>query len=876
MGTIKGNVKPGEIADLSMRLFGRGEVTVKVLGSNRTSPIAGAHIEVQQLGYPQKKLTFTADNTGTVLLTGGDALAEGSFVVNATDPSTGFAGRAQGRVTADGEQLAIQVFLYNAAGTVSGTVFGPDGFTPVPNAEVIVSGAGGPLAFTVTGSDGRYSVSTVPVGNVGVEIFEAKTGRRGAASGRVNADGQDVNIDVVEAAIGMVRGQVLQEATLDPLKGWTVMLSQQSPSGLSLPSLQTTSGVDGAYSFPGASRGTFTLWASGAGVKAQGTAHGAVEREGQVVEVPVLVRILRALTGGISGQVVSASGAPVGNVALEFCLPNRCADAGNLQITSAADGTFVVSDISLGRFSVTARSQTTGDSGSAVGEIAFDGEVATITVVMSGLARITGQVVRGDNSPAANVQISLKAYPTSGCAGDCSQFTDGSGNFTFINIPGQTFTVTASDPATGLKGVAGGSLNPGEQKTVRIVLEPTSTMSGRVLTSSGSPANGAIAELIVDPNAGTSERRLYRETGLDGTFNFPAVPLKQYVLKLKDPVGSGIASREGTLVGPLNLGDIVLDEAPPQVASIAPGAGSRGAALDVKVTVTFTEPILQGTINPDNVKLLGPNGPLLWTSEVTTNDTVVVIDPIADLKDETTYTLQINNVKDRVQKPMPAAYVASFTTRDVTRPTIVEASPAASTSGVTVYAPVRIKFSEAIDTTKFAGAPIVVTGPNGALAGGIAYLFGNTVVVFTPNLPLVEDTTYQVTVRKATDLAGLQQPADFVYSFRTTTRVRPTLEKLEALNDGKVIEGGVGRVKATPSATSDVLFVDFYVNGTLAGTDRIAPFEFAFQANPQLGGPGAIVTVMALPTDTSGNRGIVPLRPSSRSSPISRPPCRSR
>lgn len=855
LGTIKGNVKPGEIANLAVRLFGLGEVTVKVLGSNGTTPIPGAQVEVQQLGYPQKRVTFKADNTGTVLLTGGDALAEGAFVLNATDPSNGFSGRARGQVAADGEQVLVKVFLFNAAGTVSGKVFAPNGYTPVANAEVVVSNAQGPLAYSVTGADGQYSVGTVPVGPVTVEIFEARTGRRGAAAGRVDADAQQVTINVVEAAIGMVKGQVLHQATLDPLKGWTVTLTQLSLSGLSLPALQTTTGIDGAYSFPGASRGTFTVGATSRDVAARGIARGAIEREGQVVDMPVLVNIVRQLTGGISGTVVSAGGAPVGNAALEFCLPNRCGDGNTLQLTASPDGTFVVNDVPLGRFSVVAKAQASGETGSAVGEIAFDGDVATVTVVMSGLARITGQVVRADNSSAGSVQVSLKAYPTSGCAADCTQSTDGSGGFTFVNIPGRTFTVTAVD-TTGLKGVAGGSLNPGEQKTLRIVLEPTTTVTGRVMTSSGQPAHGAVAELILDPSAG-NERRLYRETGPDGTFDFPAVPFAAYLLLITDPVGPGVARREGTIAGPLAIGDVVLDEAPPQVATLSPAAASRGVAVNAKVTITFTEPIQPGTINADNVVLLGPNGPVLATLDVTTNDTVVVVDPIADLKDQTVYTIRVNNVKDRVQKLMPAPYVASFTTLDVTRPTVIDASPAPSSSGVPLSTPIRITFSEAIDSAKFNGAPVTVTGPTSPIAGQTTFLSGNTVIVFTPNLPLAEDTTYQVAVKKATDLSGLEQAAAYSYAFKTTGRIPPTLADLVALNGGKVIEGGIGRVLATPAVTSDVLFVDFYVNGVLSGTDRVAPFEFAFQATPALGGPGASVTVTAVPTDTSGNRGVV-------------------
>ena len=853
---IQGSVRPGEDANLTARLLARSDVTVQVLGSNRTTQIAGARVKLQQLGYPQRTIEGTADTQGIVQFAGGDAIAEGAFVVTATDPANGFAGRARGEVTTSGDPLTVKVYLYDAAGTVSGTVFAPDGFTPVPNAEVTVSGAFGPLAFSVTGADGRYSVGTVPLGPVSIEVFEARTGRRGAASGRVDAGGQSVNIDVVEASIGVVRGQVLQAGTFLPLKGWEVTLSQQSAGGLALPSLKTTTGVDGRFSFPGASRGTFTIVASRQSIRGSGRAQGWIDAEGQVTEVPVLVDIARTLTGGITGVVVNASGQPVGNTAIEICTGSECGGRA-IVTTAASDGTFVANDVPLGRFSVVARAQVSGDSGSAFGELVVDGDVASVTVVLSGLAKVSGTVVRADQSAAGNVQVTLSASPSSGCSGDCVQSTNGQGEFSFAGVPGKTFTVTVVDPSTGLKGVGGGSLQPGEQKSLRIVLEPTAQVTGRVLTSAGLPAQGAVAELIVDAG-GPEERRLYREAGADGTFTFPAAPLKNYQLQLADPIGPGIASRQGRIVGALDLGSIVLDEAAPQVASTVPGSGAKKVALNANVVVTFTEPILPGTINATNVTLLGPNGAVTATLDVTTNDTVVVIDPLQPLQAETVYTVRIKDVKDRVQKVMPSTYVATFTTLDITPPAITEASPRANDSGVTIYTPIRIKFSEPIDTGRFDGAPIVMSGPAGPVAGTIGYLFGNTVAVFTPLAPLSEAAVYQVTVKAATDLSGLAQASPTVYSFSTTTRTPPILAALIPGNNGQAIRGGVGRVTAQPGAGSDVLFVDFYVNGTLAGTDRTSPFELAFQVTPELGNPGDSIAVTAIPTDTSGNRGVVP------------------
>ena len=97
---------------------------------------------------------------------GGDAFSEGDLVVKATDQRNGFAGRASAKVVNDGETVVVKVYLYNASGSVYGTVYKSDGITPVPNAEIIVSNGGGPLTFAVTGADGAYRQDLIPLGSL--------------------------------------------------------------------------------------------------------------------------------------------------------------------------------------------------------------------------------------------------------------------------------------------------------------------------------------------------------------------------------------------------------------------------------------------------------------------------------------------------------------------------------------------------------------------------------------------------------------------------------------------------------------------------------------------------------------------------------------
>ena len=114
--------------------------------------------------------------------------------------------------------------------------------------------------------DGTFLADFIPVGPVSIETFEAATVRVGSASGRVEFAQQTVPIDVVENALGLVKGVLLQSGSLTPLKGWEISLSQILPSGRPLPTLRTTTSVDGSYSFPGASQGILTLQARREGV----------------------------------------------------------------------------------------------------------------------------------------------------------------------------------------------------------------------------------------------------------------------------------------------------------------------------------------------------------------------------------------------------------------------------------------------------------------------------------------------------------------------------------------------------------------------------------------------------------------------------------
>lgn len=848
---IHASVKPGETADVSVRLVGLGQITVHVLGSDTTTAIPGAKVDVMQVDFPNKTFSTFADALGNVTIAGGDAFTEGAFVVMATDVRNGFAGRASGSILHDGDNVSVNVYLFNQSGSIVGTVFQPDGFTAVPNAEVVVSKSGRPLAFLVTDATGGYRVDQVPLGSVSVDIFEAATGRRGSATGSVDADKQLVPINVREAAQGLVRGTVLDASNLTPLPGWAVTLTETSSSGRVLGVLVTTAGVDGAFSFPGVPQGAFTLRTTMSGVNGSGTAAGSLDREAQVLDIPLLSTIVRPLVGTIVGRVFNPDGTQAPNGPIDVC-GGTCASGGILRsLVSGVDGTFEIDQIPIGRYEVRARAQIGKNVGSAFAQLTNDGDTAGVTITMVGLSVVSGHVLHEDGSPAGNVQLQLDGKPATGCNGVCTAFSDAGGSFSFIDVPAQTFKITATDPLSGLKGVVGDTLSAGDTKVVTIVLTTTGGIAGRVLFQNGTPAGGITAQVFQSTNTGGHS--LFVQSQADGTFAFDTTYLGPFTLDLQDPIGTGVAHRTGTISGAVNLGDIRLDETPPAVGSVTPAPSSSGVPLNQAVHIVFTEQVDASTVNLTNITLNDGSANVPGTVVLENGDTTATFTPLAPFKESTRYSLRVTGIKDLVGKQLKPDYVASFVSVDLTPPSFVEISPAANTSGVTIYAPVRLALSEPIDPTKTQGTAIAVTAPSGPVAGRIDYALGNTVVVFTPTIPLADETTYQVHVAKLTDLSGNTQAQPLDFSFATTDRTPPTIAGLSG--PPTVVESGVAQVVADVGAAHDVAFVDFLLNGTPVATSRSAPFTLSFQATPTYGHVGDQIQVAAVATDTSGNRG---------------------
>ena len=559
------------------------------------------------------------------------------------------------------------------------------------------------------------------------------------------------------------------------------------------------------------------------------------------MDVPLVVTISRPSFGRIEGLVSYATGAPAGNakVCVESCEPGR------LTVTAAADGTFAIDNQPLGRTLIVATPQTGVESGSAIATLDFDGDVASVRVVLAGISQITGTVMF-NGSPVAGASVSLLGVPTVKRDG----FADANGQFSFPDVSARSFTITASAPPSfTTRGVVSDRLNPGESKVVQIILEPTGSLSGRVLLeNSGNPAVGVTAEVVI------AGKHFFTESAADGTFAFATLPLGTFALALQDPIGTGLANVSGTLAGVNLLGDITLDASAPVVSEMVPAPSSTGVLKNTSIRVVMSEPVDPALVNTTNVTLSDANGIVASSVTLTEGDKAITLTPLALLSEQTKYSLRVGALRDRVGHPMRAEFVATFTTADTIPPVTLSTSPAAATVGASIFSPIRITFNEAIDPAKFRAASFALLSPAGSpVAGRLDFLFGNTVVVFTPNLPLTSGASYRVQSPAAVDMSSNAQSAGLDYVFSTTDGTPPSITQLVIGGNGTVIENTATSVTATVGAF-DVAFVDFFLNDVFSATVP-APFVMNFQAVPTLGKPNDLIKVSAIATDTSGRRG---------------------
>ena len=233
------------------------------------------------------------------------------------------------------------------------------------------------------------------------------------------------------------------------------------------------------------------------------------------------------------------------------------------------------------------------------------------------------------------------------------------------------------------------------------------------------------------------------------------------------------------------------DTTPPTITSVSPVANATNVGAGTSIKVTFSEPVVNVSTSTFTLSPGGPSIAATVSYDNATNTATLV--PSAALQPNTQYTATVwSDITDTAGNPLNS-YSWLFTTAsapvDSTPPTVTSKSPAANASNVSRNLNVLVGFSEAV--TGVSASTFTLSGPNGPVAAGVAYLPGNTATL-TPSVTLDANTTYTVNLSSGiADTAGNPLAATS-WSFTTAGATSATQIKAMTFENGSLTNATTG------------------------------------------------------------------------------------
>lgn len=834
-GRVTAQVPAGGEVDVQIRLLGLGTVLVQARRAN-SQPVPNATVTL-------RRGTFPADQADGVTDAGGERrfvnLSEGPFSVEIEEAITGLRGRASGVVLRGGEVTAVVTLT--ASGRVTGTFLTADGAQTIPFAQVTLNGSG-VQAYATTDAQGRFELTAIPVGAFTVEANDPATGRLGRASGQLSFEGQSVDVTVLQLPRGTVAGYVLNADGVTGLAGANVELTASS---FVATRLQVTTQADGSFRIAGVSAGAFTVRAKDSVSGAEGTAHGVLSFEGEIIDRNVILEPFAS----IRVSVLDEKGQPAPNVRLTAAGRTAAVDA---------NGQFTFENLKLGTYDITGVSLADQfNGGRAAATLDDANELLDVTVTLRGVAPVTVRVVASDGlTPVSSARVTLNAkgafgnQPPGPTAASLVGFTGGSGAVTFPSVPLGDYFARGEGAALG--GVATGS-TPGvnQPSGVTVVLGASGRIEGKVFLPDGvTPAFRALVTLNFQSQSGLQSGTLQVVTDINGNFAFGGIPLGAFTLGAFEVVSAGVRTVTGTLTADgqlLDLGVLVLDNTGPRIVTVSPVDGASGVAPVSPIVLTFNEAIQTQSVTAAVLSLRQGTTLVPGTIGISADRTVVTFTPSQALQSSAIYTLTVKGApdgpRDDSNQGMVDPFVSAFSVRDLIPPTIVSLSPANGAREIAPEATVRVTFSEAL-----ANATLLLRNSAGQIVPTVnVFTFGGTVAVASPVDFLPPNASYTATVSNVTDTAGNALPGGPIsFTFRTIDTIAPLITALSV--QGSARPGA--SITVVPGIDADDVARVEYVAGDVSVVSTSAPFP-ATLAIPA-GTPTFAVSARAV--DQSGNR----------------------
>ena len=387
-----------------------------------------------------------------------------------------------------------------AAGTVSGHVYGADGSSPVPGAEVLFQGGDlfyGAGIAVADDSTGAFAIKNAPVGNFTVSAEEPMQLLIAApANGKFASGSTSETQDVIYSNAAVVKGTIAapNETTYT---GATAYLLQGSTESVNV--WETNIGSQPGFTLPVVPPGTSARPAGSYAIEIQAVAPGN-NGTSFYVEQPInpkagdVVNLTFNLpdSGSLSGAFTNASGAAISGAYVYIAPPGK-SEIGYALTDS--NGKFQFSELAVGTYTLTGTDPATSLIATA-SPVITAGAATTQNLRIANGGTINLSVKSSGGAVAANSLVTISRSSDGGNYVNAG-VTDSSGNLQIAQVPVGKFTVIAYYPnspiATGTVQQSGtGSIaSNGQTVSLAITLPATSTVNGTVNSASGTPVAGA-------------------------------------------------------------------------------------------------------------------------------------------------------------------------------------------------------------------------------------------------------------------------------------------------------------------------------------------------------------------------------------------------
>ena len=799
-GRVSGEVPgPDTSINVTVRMTVTGTVLGRFLMPDNATPIPFGTVKLIANGKViGQSTTGTGDDSGEFRF---DYVPAGTIRLEALDPATGRSGVALGQIITERQELLLDVRA-EGLGTVTGVV--TRNGVPEEGAHVHVSSGAFQAQATADGN-GVYSVPGVPEGTITVRA-DRDGSLQGSATGTLIGDGTTATINVALQATGVITGVLTKADGVTPAPPSIISIQIGNSA------LTTTTNELGAYRFDLVPAGTRTI-----SVDVIGSIDTAVARTINVVGGdPIDVPISLVGVGGISGQAKNASGAPVDGI---VTLTATAAPSYSLMLTINADGTFTVPQVLAGPFTAKVQNTVGGITlfGTSSGVVTANA-VTPIVVTLQSTGEVRGTVMRADGAtPAIGANVSLR----SGFAQVATTQVLSGGIFSFTGLPLATYSVHVHDPVTNGFATAGGFVlddNGDIENTGTLTLDDTA-----IAVESITPADGAVgvsrtAEIVI-----TFTDALNSAGGVslkhNGNIIFAGGVLsgggKVLTLTSTWPdaaevvveVTTGVTDLYGRHpAAPIVSRFYTVDTLPPSVNTVSPIAGDYNVAANTAIVVTFTEPLVNATV--EGLVAVSGSGPVAGAT-VHGPANVLTFTPAAPLADNTVYTVIVVGAVDATGNVQTTPSTSTFSTTDTVAPVLAISSP--STSGWTkdrtpVISITRTDMTSGIlrqsGTLAIDGVPVTPSMFDGFLQYAV------------PAAAPLGDGTHTIDATSA-DRAGNIGAVSGSFQLDATP---PTVASLVNITAGAMLTGATEIVATATDSLSGVDRIELLVDGGLALT----------------------------------------------------------